>query len=140
MASRQQTGMRGVFLVAAELSGRGFIVSVTSRNAFGADLLVTDQKCERAWSVQVKTSSQRTKYWLVGERAETVKSPSHIYVFVGLWSEPPEYHVVPSEFVAAHVSKDKTVRSGVMFYSFGPGDKPDPQGWEVFRSPSPRQV
>ena len=28
-----RSGMQGVFLVAAELSGRGFIVSVTSRNA-----------------------------------------------------------------------------------------------------------
>jgi hypothetical protein len=131
VASRQQTGMRGVFLVAAELSGRGFIVSVTSRNALGADLLVTDQKCKQAWSVQVKTSSDPTKYWLVGERAETVKSRSHIYVFVGLWTEPPEYHVVTSEFVAAHVHKDEC-KSGTLC-SFDPSDpKPDFEGWELF--------
>jgi hypothetical protein len=52
MASKaQMTGMLGVYLVAAELSGRGFIVSPTSRSAFGADLLVTDQQCKKAWSV-----------------------------------------------------------------------------------------
>ena len=52
MASKQQqSGMRGVYLVAAELVARGFIVSVTSRGAAGADLLVTDHTCARAWSV-----------------------------------------------------------------------------------------
>lgn len=40
MASKgQMTGMLGVYLVAAELSRLGFIVSPTSRSAAGADLL-----------------------------------------------------------------------------------------------------
>ena len=42
MPNRYITGMRGVYLVAAELSKRGFIASPTSRGAQGADLLVTD--------------------------------------------------------------------------------------------------
>jgi hypothetical protein len=37
------TGMQGVHLVAVELTRRGFVASPTSRGAFGADLLVTDQ-------------------------------------------------------------------------------------------------
>ncbi len=53
VAKRQQTGMRGVFLVAAELTARGLMASPTSRSAFGADLLVTDQGCLKAFSVQV---------------------------------------------------------------------------------------
>jgi hypothetical protein len=44
---KSQTGMQGVYHVAAELTHLGFIVSVTSRSAFGADLLVTDQRCQR---------------------------------------------------------------------------------------------
>ena len=41
MANKTQlSGMRGVYLVAAELVGHGFVVSVTSRSAAGADLLV----------------------------------------------------------------------------------------------------
>lgn len=36
MKSSQITGMRGVYLVAAELSRLGFIVSPTSRGARGA--------------------------------------------------------------------------------------------------------
>ena len=38
------TGMTGVYLTAAELSKRGFIVSPTSRGAEGADLLVTGSR------------------------------------------------------------------------------------------------
>jgi hypothetical protein len=52
------TGVLGVYLVAAELSRRNFIVSITSRGAAGADLLVTGQQCKKAWSVQVKTNSR----------------------------------------------------------------------------------
>ena len=50
----QMTGMLGTYLAAAELTKKGFIVSITSRNAKGADLLVTDQSCKKTWSVQVK--------------------------------------------------------------------------------------
>jgi hypothetical protein len=76
MASKgMMTGMQGVFLVAAELSRRGFIVSTTSRNALGADLFVTDQRCQRTWSVQVKTNSRPASYWLTGEKARETKSP-----------------------------------------------------------------
>jgi hypothetical protein len=56
--TRQMTGMLGVYLVAAELSYRGFIVSPTSRSAIGADLLVTDQECKRTWLVQVKSNKK----------------------------------------------------------------------------------
>lgn len=67
MATKSQlSGMRGVYLVAAELAARGFIVSVTSRSAAGADLLVTDDSCTRAWSVQVKASYKPATYWLLG--------------------------------------------------------------------------
>ena len=48
---------------------RGFIVSPTSRSAMGADLLVTDQRCKNAWSVQVKTNGKPRSFWLVGKEA-----------------------------------------------------------------------
>ena len=83
MATKQQlTGMQGVYLVAAELSKRGFIVSPTSRGAAGADLLVTDQKYKRAFSVQIKTNKKTFGFWLVGKKAKEISSNSHIYVLV----------------------------------------------------------
>jgi len=74
----QMTGMRGVCLVAAELSRLGFIVSPTSRSAAGADLLVTNHSCLRAFSVQVKTNATSFGFWLVGKHALDLKARSHI--------------------------------------------------------------
>jgi hypothetical protein len=106
MASKgQMTGMRGVYLVAAELARRGFIVSPTSRSAIGADLLVTDQKCKRAYSVQVKTNGRTFNFWLIGKNAKETVSHTHIYVLVNLKNtkksgEMIEFFVVPSKKLA----------------------------------------
>lgn len=96
--------MRGVYLVAAELSKLGFIASPTSRSAIGADVLVTDQKCKKAFSVQVKTNARVFGFWLIGKKARYAVSDSHIYVFVNLKNsktgENIEYFVIPSREVA----------------------------------------
>ena len=128
MVLKSQTGMQGVYQVAAELTHQGFIVSVTSRSAFGADLLVTDQQCQKAWSVQVKTNHQKMSFWLLSKHAKEIKSATHIYVFVTLkQNQRPDYHVVPSEFVSAHVCVEPT-KSGT-WYSFGRSDvKADSEG------------
>ena len=102
MASKEQlTGMRGAYLVAAELARRGYIASPTSRSAMGADLLVTDAKMQRAYSVQVKTNAQTFNFWLVGKHATEVASDSYIYVLVSIREKPKgggkdiQYFVVP---------------------------------------------
>lgn len=106
MASKgQMTGMRGVYLVAAELAKRGFIVSPTSRSTVGADLLVTDQKCKRAYSVQVKTNGRTFNFWLIGKKAKETVSDTHIYVLVNVKNtknsgEMTEYFVVPSKQIS----------------------------------------
>src|ERR1041385_806783 len=90
MASRQQlSGMRGVYLAAAELVGQNFIVSVTSRSAAGADLLVTTPDVRKAWSVQVKATIKPTvggvaAYWLLGREAKRLTARSHVYVFISV--------------------------------------------------------
>jgi hypothetical protein len=136
MANKAQTGMQGVYLVAAELTGRGFIVSITSRNAFGADLLVARQGCETTWSVQVKTNRQNTSFWSLNSHAQQMKYPSHIYVFVNLkGNNRPEYYVVKSEFVADHVDIYETKKGP--WYSFGSSDAmPYLEGWDaIFGKP-----
>ena len=107
MASKQQmTGMLGVYLTAVELTKLGFIVSPTSRSAMGADLLVTDQQCKNAWSVQVKTNAEAKTFWLTNEQTKNLISDSHIYVFVNARQKkgPPEFYVVPSKIVAKAVA------------------------------------
>lgn len=97
----QMTGMRGVYLVAAELCRMGFIASPTSRSAGGADILVTDQRCKRAFSVQVKTNAKTFDFWLVGEHAQDMVSDTHYYVLVNLKKgSQTEFFVVPSKIIA----------------------------------------
>jgi hypothetical protein len=128
--------MVGVYLVAAELSRRGFVVSPTSRSAAGADLLVTDRECRKAWSVQVKTNGKPRSMWLLGAHAANLKSDSHVYVFVNLKGDKrPEYLAVRSDHVAARM-KSKTRKTGSTWYSFKRQDRLlSNEGWELFDDP-----
>lgn len=118
MASKgQHTGMRGVFLVAAELAARDFVVSTTSRNAMGADLLVADESCSCAYSVQVKTNAKPAGFWLVGTKAQTIRARTHLYAFVNIRADSKhEYYIVPSDVVASNVRIDARERS--TWYAF----------------------
>lgn len=141
MASNgMMAGMQGVFLVAAELSRRGFIVSTTSRNALGADLLVTDQQCQRAWSVQVKTNNKRARFWLTGKKAMTLQSPSHVYVFVNLHkTKPPQFLVAASADVATLTRYSKSTKGSEWYefhHSFPSDGSADSHGWEIFGEPT----
>jgi len=99
-AKGQLTGMTGVYLVAAELTRRGFIASPTSRNVRGADILVTDEDCKYAYSIQVKTNGKSESFWLLDPHAKDMVSPSHFYVLVNLIKDGAEFYVVTSEIVA----------------------------------------
>lgn len=121
MASKQQTtGMRGVYLVAAELTKLGFIASPTSRSAHGADILVTSQSCAKAFSVQVKTNAKTHNFWNVGEKAKKLTASTHLYVFVNIRTlksgEVVEYYVVPSTVVAKKMRFSTSPKSE--WYSF----------------------
>jgi hypothetical protein len=104
MASKgQMTGMLGAYLAAAELTNKGLIVSLTSRNDRGADLLVTDQAYARTWSIQVKTNRKATSYWLLNADYKAMSSPTHVYIFLNLHgAERPDYYIVPSKAVAKY--------------------------------------
>ncbi len=114
----QLTGMRGVYLVAAELSKQGFIASPTSRSARGADILATDQECKHAYSIQVKTNTTTFSFWLLNKEAKELKSRSHFYTFVNLRSNDRiEYYIVPSRVVANKTEEEKSGK-GSIWYSF----------------------
>jgi hypothetical protein len=127
------TGMLGVYLTAAELVKCGFIVSPTSRSALGADLLVTDQHCKRAWSVQVKTNSSMQNWWHMGATAKQLASATHIYVFVSIPKNPkrpPQFYVVPSRQVAPFIKKTRT--RGYAYYR----DESYRDKWKLFGNPT----
>jgi hypothetical protein len=135
MASKKQvTGMRGVYLVAAELSKHGFIASPTSRGARAADILATDAECKRAFSVQVKTKSTQASYWLLHRDDKRFFSDSHIYVFVNIKGDgvPAEFFIIPSKVVAKKAYAEPFGEN--IWYSFTvKAAKPYQDRWEIFR-------
>lgn len=98
-------GVAGEYFVAAELSRRGWIASISLRNTRGIDVLATNQEASRSVTIQCKTSQKNDKSWILNEKCETFFSNDHFYVFVGLgdFSERPNYHIVPSKDVAERV-------------------------------------
>ncbi len=119
--------------MAAELAKRGFIASPTSRSSFGADLLVTDRKCVKTYSVQVKTNASTFNFWLVNKESKDLKSKSHIYVFVNLRDkkELTEYFIVPGVIVAKKMIIE--VQKGTTWYSFPYNEaKKYHNSWDLF--------
>lgn len=99
--------MTGVYLVAAELSRRGFIASPTSRSAQGADILATDIECKKSFAVQVKSNATTFGFWLLGAKAKTFKAKTLIYAFVNIRKDRTDFYLVPSSFVANNVHESK---------------------------------
>lgn len=102
------SGISGEYFVAAEISRRGWVASITLRNTRGIDLLASNQDATRTVAIQVKTNRTNKKIWMMTEKAELFTAPNHFYVFVNLRDEKqrPDFHIVPSKEVAAFVSKN----------------------------------
>jgi hypothetical protein len=100
-------GVAGEYFVAAELSRRGWIASISLRNTRGIDILVTNQEASRSVTIQCKTSQKKDKIWILNENSENFFSDNHYYIFVSLGesSERPRYHIVPSKVVAEQVQQ-----------------------------------
>ena len=140
MASRHQmTGMLGVYLVAAELTRNDLIVSITSRNARGADLLATDQSYKNTWSIQVKTNRRPASFWLLNKSYKEEVADRHIYVFVNLrGDEGPDYYVVPSWHVAKYGRTTPERSGGSIWHAYYRADGIDYRdAWTVFTGDLP---
>jgi hypothetical protein len=137
MASKHQfTGMTGLFLVAAELSKRSFIVSPTSRSAQAADLLVTDTMCKNVYAVQVKTNAATFNFWLVNKNTSQIISDNLVYALVNLRKAGPEFFLVPSKVVATNIAVSKiTQTSKTVWYSIDSKDIVSfKDNWEIFKA------
>lgn len=101
------SGVSGEYFVAAELSRRGCIASITLRNTRGIDILAATGDTSESAVLQVKTNQDSKKEWVLNKKAETEVSDDLFYVFVNLHglSGNPEYHIVPSAVVADRCRK-----------------------------------
>jgi hypothetical protein len=104
--SPQLAGVAGEYFVAAELSRRGHVASISLRNTRGIDIIATNQTASRSVTIQCKTNQLGRKAWLLNEKSENFVRAGHFYVFVVLGGvlERPSYHIVPSRVVAKHIS------------------------------------
>jgi hypothetical protein len=108
--SNQTVGVTGTYLVAAELSRRGFVALVTTRNTESVDIIASNPKVGKSASIQVKATRGigKTKrgevYWILSKKAERLRQPHFFYVFVTV-SDLPRYYVVPSRNVADYVAR-----------------------------------
>jgi len=99
-------GVAGEYFVAAELSSRGYLASITLRNSRGIDIIASNSDASRSVSIQVKTSSGTNPKWILSEKSEKLSSPNHYYVFVllGTLGSRPDFYIVPSKVVAKYVT------------------------------------
>ena len=99
------SGVSGEYFVAAELSRKGYIASITLRNTKGVDILASNSDASRSVAIQVKTNQGSKRYWIMNNKAERFHSENHFYIFVNLngMSDPPKYYIVPSKIVAEYV-------------------------------------
>ena len=99
-------GVAGEYFVAAELSSRGYIASITLRNIRGIDIVASNSDASRSVSIQVKTSGGGRPKWMLTKKSESFSGDSHFYVFVLLRGvgRRPDFHVVPSAVVAEYIS------------------------------------
>ena len=99
-------GVAGEYFVAAELSLRGYLASVTLRNSRGIDIIASRADASKSVSIQVKTSKGKALSWILNKSSEDFISDSHFYVFVLLKSleTRPDFFVVPSIAVAKYIS------------------------------------
>jgi hypothetical protein len=101
------TGVAGEYFVAAELSRRGYIATLTLKNTRGIDILVANTNATKSQNIQVKTNQGRKKEWTLNHKAENHLADNLFYVFVNLKEsgELPDFHIVPSKIVAEYCKR-----------------------------------
>jgi len=99
--STRLSGVAGEYIVAGELSRRGYIASITLKNTEGVDILVSNSRASKAISIQVKTKQGTGKEWVLSKKAEDYFGKNIFYVFVNLNNGgQPDFFIVPSYVVA----------------------------------------
>ena len=102
--STTQTGVSGEYFVAAELSRRGYVASITLRNTRGIDILASNANATKSVGIQVRTSQGTRADWMMNRKAEGELAQNLFYVFVCLPpSGEPQFYVVPRQVVADYV-------------------------------------
>lgn len=139
-------GVAGEYLVAGELTLRGYIASITLRNSRGIDIIASNSDGSSSVSIQVKTNSFGNKKWMLNKKAETFFSDNHYYVFVALkkLGQRPDFHIVSSKIVADYVytshsewlkgtKKDGSPRKDTSMRNFWDSENKFLEAWDLIQ-------
>jgi hypothetical protein len=111
-------GLAGEYYVLAQLAERGLVGSLTLSNTKGVDILVTNQRLNTLFKVEVKTT-RKPPYrerlfgpepfygWPMSQKHESVRDPRLYYCFVLLRGadQLPRFFIVESDYVANYVRR-----------------------------------
>lgn len=113
------SGVAGEYFVAAELSRRGFIASVTLKNTRGIDIIASNEAGTKTINIQVKTNQRSRKAWVLSSKGEEFHARNLYYILVNMigLNELPQFYIVPSKVVA------KSIRDGHANWLKTPGRK-----------------
>jgi hypothetical protein len=104
------TGVSGEYFVAAELSQRGIVASITLKNTPYIDILATNLKTGRSVNIQVKTMSLNNNTgWRLGPKDQEPSGIlNHFYVLVDLRGPGmlPDYIILPKKVLANFLKAD----------------------------------
>jgi hypothetical protein len=101
------TGIAGEHFVAAELSKRNAIATITLKNVPNIDILASSIDGKRAANIQVKTGRHTTGGFIVGRSPMKALDGNFFYVFVLLKEvDKPEYWIIPQSVVARTAESD----------------------------------
>ena len=78
-------GVAGEYFVAAELSRRGYVASISLRNTRGIDILATNQSASRSITIQCKSKQVSRKTWPLNEKNEGFVADDHFLCFCDIW-------------------------------------------------------
>jgi hypothetical protein len=85
----------GQFFVAAELTKRGYLVSMPLGNANFVDLSVISPKGKL---IAIDVKAQRSKaFWIISDPKVKIEGMFYVLVFIGALKSNPEYFIIPSD-------------------------------------------
>jgi hypothetical protein len=100
------SGVAGEYFVAAELSRRGYVASLTLRNTRGIDILASDLDATKSVGIQVKATQGPYTSWIVGRFGNDEIASNLFFVFISMYGlGEPKYYVVPKREVAKYAEK-----------------------------------
>ena len=128
--------------ISQELMKRGFVTSITTKDTSKFDLVVSDEKLENIFVIQVKSSKDmvKTKKWKI-KISDLVVSDKLIYIFSNLPEKKtfePEFYIFSSRVVSDRVGGDtkdlskKSNRSNSSKEFILDDESDKPNNWEDF--------